>query len=202
MHSVSNGEYALFLAATGQAPPQHWNEGKFPEHLADHPVIFVNWKDAAAYAEWAGKALPTAQQWEKAARGARGNFYPWSDQLTPAKCNVRENGVGSTTVGRYQNGVSPYGVCDMCGNVWERRSTESRLGRQELKGGAWTSLFDRSTPSSHSTTPPRSCATTTLDSNARSRLTHLLSERPELLGQAEWHQRWTKHAASIAIRTH
>lgn len=56
----------------------------------------MTWKDATAYAEWAGKALPTSQQWEKAARGTRGNVYPWGDQPTPAKCNVRENGVGDT----------------------------------------------------------------------------------------------------------
>ncbi|GGJ01559.1 hypothetical protein GCM10011581_43450 [Saccharopolyspora subtropica] len=149
VHPVSNAEYSLFLAATGHTPPQHWEDGKFPEYLADHPVVFVTWKDAAAYAEWAGKALPTAQQWEKAARGTRGNVYPWGDQPTPAKCNVRENGVGSTTpVDRYQSGVSPYGVYDMCGNVWEWCSTESRPGRRELKGGAWTSPFNRCTPSS------------------------------------------------------
>ena len=61
VHPVSNAEYALFVAATGHTPPQHWEDGKFPEQLADHPVVFVTWKDAAAYAEWAGKMLPTSQ---------------------------------------------------------------------------------------------------------------------------------------------
>ena len=149
VHPVSNAEYALFVAATGHTPPQHWEDGKFPEQLADHPGVFVTWKDAAAYAEWAGKMLPTSQQWEKAARGTRGNVYPWGDQPTPAKCNVRENGVGTTTpVDRYQSGASPYGAYDMCGNVWEWCSTQSRPGRRELKGGAWTSPFERCTPSS------------------------------------------------------
>ncbi len=97
---------------------------KDPEDRADHPVVYVRWKDATAYAEWAGKALPTSQQWQKAARDPRGNVYPWDDQPTPAKCNVRENGVGDTTaVDCYQSGVSPYGVYDMCGNVWEWYST-------------------------------------------------------------------------------
>ena len=149
VHPVSNAEYSRFIAATGREAPRHWEDGTFPEGRADHPVIYVTWKDATAYADWAGKELPTSQQWEKAARGTRGNVYPWGDQPTPAKCNVRENGVGDTTaVDCYQSGVSPYGVYDMCGNIWEWCSTPTRPGRHELKGGAWTSPFDRATPSS------------------------------------------------------
>ncbi|HEX6514918.1 MAG TPA: SUMF1/EgtB/PvdO family nonheme iron enzyme [Nocardioidaceae bacterium] len=147
VHPVSNADYARFVAATSANPPAHWKEDHYPTGLDDHPVVFVTWHDAAAYAAWAKKSLPTAQQWEKAARGTRGNIYPWGDQPTPAKCNVRENGVGSTTPGdRYHSGVSPYGVYDMCGNVWEWCDTESSVGRHELKGAAWTSPFDRATP--------------------------------------------------------
>lgn len=150
VHPVSNAEYARFVAATGHPEPQHWDDDLHsPERLADHPIVCVTWNDAAAYAEWAGKTLPTTQQWEKAARGTRANVYPWGDQPTPAKCNVRENGVGATSsVDCYQSGVSPYGVYDLCGNVWEWCSTQTRPGRYELKGGAWTSPFNRATPSS------------------------------------------------------
>lgn len=149
VYPVTNAQYAQFIAATGQQPPQRWENGKYPDGVADHPVVFVTWNDAKAYAEWAGKSLPTSHQWEKAARGTRGAVYPWGDQPTPAKCNVRENGVGSTTpVDCYQTGISPYGAYDMCGNAWEWCSTETRHGRHELKGGAWTTPFDRCTPSS------------------------------------------------------
>jgi Sulfatase-modifying factor enzyme 1 len=148
VYPVTNAEYARFVAATGHTPPQHWTDGRPPEHLSDHPAVFVTWNDATTYAEWAGKSLPSGQQWEKAARGTRGTVYPWGDQPTPAKCNVRENGVGGTTaVNCYQSGVSPYGVFDLCGNIWEWCSTETRPSRHELKGGAWTSPFLRATPS-------------------------------------------------------
>lgn len=144
---VTNNDYARFVAATGHEPPQHWPRGKCPEAILDHPVVFVTWHDASAYAAWAGKELPTAPQWEKAARGTRGDAYPWGNNATPAKCNSRESGIGSTTpVSRYHSGVSPYGVYDLCGNTWEWCSTRSEPGRYELKAGAWTSPFARATP--------------------------------------------------------
>ncbi len=148
VHPTSNADYARFAAATGHHPPMHWTDGQCPDGLLDHPVVFVTWCDAHAYAEWAGKSLVSSQQWEKAARGTRGDTYPWGSQPTPAKCNVRESGPGTTTPGdRYRSGVSPYGVYDLCGNVWEWCATEIEAGRHELKGGAFTSPFDRATPS-------------------------------------------------------
>jgi formylglycine-generating enzyme required for sulfatase activity len=149
VYPVTNADYAQFTAASGYSPPQHWSDGRHPAHLGNHPVVFVTWNDASAYAEWAGKSLPTAPQWQKAARGTKGAVYPWGDQPTLAKCNVRENSMGGTTaVDCYQSGVSPYGIFDMCGNVWEWCSTEASTSRHELKGGAWTSPFLRATPSS------------------------------------------------------
>jgi formylglycine-generating enzyme required for sulfatase activity len=146
---TTNADYARFCAATGHPTPRHWEGGRCPRPLYDHPVVEVSWKDATAYAAWAGKSLPSSEQWEKAARGTSGATYPWGDQGTAAKCNVRETNMNQTTsVSRYHSGVSPYGVYDMVGNVWEWCSTPETPKRYELKGSAFTSPLFRGKPSS------------------------------------------------------
>ncbi|GAA1624030.1 SUMF1/EgtB/PvdO family nonheme iron enzyme [Catellatospora bangladeshensis] len=148
VYPMTNADYSRFVEATGHQQPAHWPGGICPSELSNHPVVFVTWNDASDYARWADKSLPTSQQWEKTARGTRGSVYPWGNQRTPAKCNVREGGIGTTTpVGRYQSGTSVYGVYDLCGNVWEWCRTETTPGRYELKGSAFTSGFERATPS-------------------------------------------------------
>lgn len=140
---ITNSEYTAFVEATGHRSPPHWSDGRISDDLQDHPVVNVTFRDATAYAKWAGKNLPTVAEWEKAARGTKGNAYPWGDQETPAKCNVRETGMGHTTpVGLYRSGVSPYGLYDMSGNVWEWCRTETTPGRYVLKGSAFTSPFE------------------------------------------------------------
>ncbi|MEV5576644.1 SUMF1/EgtB/PvdO family nonheme iron enzyme [Spirillospora sp. NPDC052269] len=117
---TTNADYARFVAATDAKPPQHWENGEPSSELLNHPVVFVTWHDASAYVQWCTKSLPTSQQWEKAARGARGDIYPWGNQRPPAEVNCREHGIRNTTpVDCYASGVSPYGVYDMCGNTWE-----------------------------------------------------------------------------------
>lgn len=148
VYPTTNADYARFVAATGHRTPTHWTDDQCPAELPAHPVVFVTWRDAAAYAAWAGKSMPSSQQWEKAARGTLGGKYPWGDASTPAKCNVRESGRRATTpVDTYHSGTSPYGVYDMCGNVWEWCDTETNPDRHELKGSAFTSSFDRAAPS-------------------------------------------------------
>lgn len=140
---TTNEDYARFVAATGHRRPLHWSGGSVPDERGDHPVVHVTHHDATGYAQWAGKALPSEAEWEKAVRGEKGYLYPWGNQPTVAKCNVRESGIECTTpVYRYRSGASPYGAYDLAGKVWEWCRTETTPGRYVLRGSAFTSPFD------------------------------------------------------------
>lgn len=126
-YSVTNKQYAVFLQATQQRPPSHWIAGTIPNGKEDHPVVRIMWEDAVAFCEWlsqeTGKKfrLPTEAEWEKAARGVDGRRYPWGNGWSATNLNSHEHGPSGTTSVDYfsPGGDSPYGVADMCGNVWE-----------------------------------------------------------------------------------
>lgn len=144
---VTNAEYARFVAATGHRRPAHWLTDRPPAEIATHPVVNVSWLDAAAYGRWAGKGLPTAEQWEKAARGSDGRPYPWGNRPPTAELgNFGLTTRGTTPVGLYSpQGDSPYGCTDLCGNVWEWTSTwDSDLKKYRLLcGGSWSLAFQK-----------------------------------------------------------
>jgi sulfatase modifying factor 1 len=151
VYPVTNAQYKEFVDDTGQKVPRNWQGGTYAEGKDDHPVTWVTWHDANAYAEWAGKRLPTEAEWERAARGTDGRIYPWGDQFDGARCNYREAGIKATSpVGSYPEGASPDGVMDMAGNVWEwtadwydayrgSRYEFARFGEEfkVLRGGSW-----------------------------------------------------------------
>ena len=161
---VTCREYKKFLDANrGIAVPANWDRLRrdFAPQFVDHPVTFVSWDDAAAYAKWAGKRLPTEAEWEKAARGTDERRFPWGRVWEASRCNTKEGKVGGTTpVYQYGNfGASPYGVLDMAGNVWEwcadwyeedyyaHGPTQNPRGPTEsdwrvLRGGAWDTSMD------------------------------------------------------------
>jgi len=139
---VANRQYKRFLDAAGYPHvPEHWRDATYPVDRADHPVVNVSSEDAAAYAKWQGKRLPTEQEWEKAARGPNGRIYPWGNTFNRFNCNSRELGLhGTTEVTQFPNGASQYGCYDMVGNVWEWTDTDvfpDNGDAKVLRGGSW-----------------------------------------------------------------
>lgn len=122
-YEVTNAQFKEFIEDTNhewKGKNSTWPLGKMPEKIADHAVGYISWHDAKAFAKWAGKRLPTETEWEKAARGVDGRKYPWGNKFDPGKCNVKQSGIKSTRpVGGYPEAASPYGCCDMTGNVAE-----------------------------------------------------------------------------------
>jgi serine/threonine-protein kinase len=126
---VTNAEYKEFVDATGRAvpfvnafwaEPFNWRNGTYPPGKGDYPVVLATWYDAAAYAKWAGKRLPTEAEWERAARGADGRTWPWGNAWDVNKCNVKESFINSTQpVYLFGDGVSPAGCYNMAGNAME-----------------------------------------------------------------------------------
>ena len=155
-YEVTNEDYQAFVVATGHPAPPHWGGKSVPRGGDRHPVVYVSYADAEAYAKWAGKRLPTADEWEVAARGPDRREFPWGNAFSEKEnvfpCNSLEfwqvAKAAPTTLAvdapALANGESAFRVYGMGGNVWEWTSTavagksgESLLEFRILKGGSF-----------------------------------------------------------------
>lgn len=179
---VTQAAYAAFVVATGHRPPgiskedyqrqgflvhdydrevtrYLWDDGTPPAGRGDHPVVLVSADDATAYCRWrsAGGRLPTEAEWEKAARGEDGRIFPWGNQWDPEQLNSAARGPdGTTPVARYPGGMSPYGLFDAVGNVFQWTSSALPDGRRIVKGCAWDDDPGLCRPAFRHARPPES----------------------------------------------
>lgn len=167
-YPVTNSEYKRFIDDTGRPEPfisadayqqqgflAHpyekvkeflWRKRSFPRGHQNHPVVLVSVDDARAYCAWTGKKtkreyrLPTEIEWEKAARGTDGRIFPWGNRWNPNNLNSGERFRSTTSVNRFPLGMSPYGVYDMIGNVFEWTASKWDDKNSVVKGCSWDDL--------------------------------------------------------------
>jgi iron(II)-dependent oxidoreductase len=163
---VTTTQYAVFLNALGKLTdaggrPLVWEGPYFQLERKDgqwqpkpgleqHPMVSVTWYGASAYAQWAGKRLPTEAEWEKAARGTDGRRFPWGGDFDTNRFWLGQDQMHP--VGTKPTGASPCGALDMAGNAWEWTSSAFRPypydpqdgredpeapGRRVARGGSW-----------------------------------------------------------------
>lgn len=137
-YPVTQGQFRAFIDDAGYSDSRWWDGLIYPRDVQvpstrtlDLPMVNLSWFEAVAYCRWLSHhtgldiGLPTEAQWQWAAHGEARTHYPWGDIFDLSRCNIKESGFGGLTpVTRFTNGLSPFGVQDMSGNVWEWTRTE------------------------------------------------------------------------------
>jgi formylglycine-generating enzyme required for sulfatase activity len=158
---VTNAEYERFVrecpegsACGPRGLPSYWDDANYVASHGDHPVVFVSWHDAGAYCRSIGGRLPSAAEWEKAARGTDGRSFPAGPSLNPTAVNIlgadrrdektrAEKQIPTWPVSdpRYGRDESAYGVHGMAGNVseWTSTASEEEPDLRLAAGGSWDS---------------------------------------------------------------
>jgi iron(II)-dependent oxidoreductase len=148
-----------FVDGTGHPGPRYWQHGRFPPGKADHPVVGVCWYEAAAYARWIGKRLPTDAEWLKAGcwpvqlspESRLQRKFPWGNAMDRSRANLWGSGPGDTVaVDDYATGVSVGGVSQLIGNVWEWTAADFELPAAPVSGLGGTGAFDDGMASDYS----------------------------------------------------
>ena len=161
---VTNLQYREYVVATGSLAPPHWLNGTYRAGEEQFPVVNITWEEAREYAKWTGKRLPTEVEWEYAARGKDRRLYPWGDEWESDRANTERGAAGlPMAVGSFPNGASPFGLLDMCGNVWEwtlddltsyDNPTASLGMGKVIRGGAYDVPRTRATTTYRGVVPP------------------------------------------------
>ena len=151
----------LFTDQTGKAGPRYWSGGEPAKNKRNHPVVGICWYEANAYAQWLGKQLPTAAQWQRAGTWGRSSsksnmevHYPWGNSFDPTRANLWASGNQQTVeVTEFAEGDTPNGVRQLIGNVWEwinnafvlcganGLEVAMRDESAEIRGGAFDTYF-------------------------------------------------------------
>ena len=173
---ITNADYQVFVRASGHRPPgiseadyqaqgflvhdyrevvpYLWQGDRYPLGQGQHPVVLVSYEDALAYINWRSRRdgvryrLPSALEWEKAARGTDGRYFPWGSQWRNDGTNWAKNEpTGTSAIATFPASQSIYGIEDMAGNVFEYthtlvnpsgdKSGNQSLAEVILKGCSW-----------------------------------------------------------------